>query len=107
MRSSRRFRRPSLDMRGAVAEVADELAGERLRAVAGVEEAVEDGRGRRRSCWRGPLEHCSKTALGTAPMRSRTSSAESAGAPPSTGARGDGLVHDGERVAHGAVAGFG
>ena len=28
---------------GAVAEVADELAGERLRAVAGVEEAAEDG----------------------------------------------------------------
>ena len=54
----------------------------------------------------------SKTALGTVPISSRICAASRRAWPAchrlrAHGRRGDGLVHDGERVAHGAVAGLG
>ena len=54
------------------------------------------------------FEDRSKTTLGTVPISSRICAASRARAAIGfDGRAGDGLVHDGERVAHGAVAGFG
>ena len=92
---------------GAVAEVADELAGERLGAVAGVEEAAEDGEdvGGVVGVDRG--EDLLEDDVGDAAHEGADFVGGERGYTTFNGRRGDGLVHDGERVAHGAVAGFG
>ena len=90
-----------------VAKVADALAGELRGGVAGVEELVRDGHHFGGAVGVDGFEDALEDGVGDGAHEF----ADLRGIKPRvaliTGRGGDGLVHDGECVAHGAVAGFG
>ncbi len=91
---------------GAVAEVADELAGERLGAVAGVEEAAEDGKDVGGVVGVDGGEDLLEDDVGDGAHEGADFvGGECRDAVVDRGG-GDGLIHDRQSIAHGAVAGF-
>ncbi len=91
----------------AAAEVAHGLAGELGGGVAGVEEVVGDGDDFGGAVGVDGLEDAFEDGVGDGAHELADLGGVEAGAAIENGRAGDGLVHDAEGVAHGAVAGFG
>ena len=95
----------------AVAQVADALAGELRGRVAGVEQVVGDGHHFGGAVAVDGLQDALEDGVGDGAHELADLGGVEAAWPVvhrrAQRRGGDGLVHDGERVAHGAVAGFG
>ncbi len=91
----------------AAAEVTHGLAGELGGGVAGVEEVVGDGDDFGGAVGVDSLQDAFKDGIGDGAHKLADLGGVEAGAAIENGRAGDGLVHDAEGVAHGAVAGFG
>ncbi len=90
-----------------VAEVADHLAGERRGAVAGVDEQVELLHQLGALAGGYSFKQALEDGVGDRAHELANLRGGEDGAIVFDGRGGDGLIHDGERIAHGAVAGFG
>jgi hypothetical protein len=89
-----------------VAQVADELTGEGTGAVAGVEEHVELGHQFGGTAGRDRFKDALEDGVGDRTHEIANLVSGKDGAASFDGRRGNGLIHDGQRVAHGTVTGF-
>ncbi len=91
-----------------VAQVANDLPGQGLRAVSGVEQIVQLSHHRCALTRSDRLQQVLKDGIGhRAHQLANLDSGENGAIVRVDGGRGDGLVHDAERVAHRSVAGLG